>query len=255
MALYLRFKILHFILIFSAFYRCVLLAELGLLYTEDDPIVQLTSETIKEILHGKSNAWIVQFYSTWCGHCQRFAPVWKQFSTELAGWHDVINVAVINCADSKNTETCRAYGVMGFPTIKFFKAFSPESETGSAVDRSKVEDVRGLLKSTLDHLEMHTPSETPASWPNLHPLLKLESIESLWDEQNKNRAHHILVYEKPDSILGRQLILDTRNVKAVRTVRVFDTENTRELMQEKGAISLPTVLLCSRSARCRVLSP
>ena len=30
-------------------------------------------------------AWVVEFYNTWCGHCVKFAPKWKQFAMELKG--------------------------------------------------------------------------------------------------------------------------------------------------------------------------
>lgn len=36
-------------------------------------------------VHGTDNAWVVEFYNTWCGHCVAFAPVWKQFGKEVKG--------------------------------------------------------------------------------------------------------------------------------------------------------------------------
>ena len=29
--------------------------------------------------------WLVEFYSSWCGHCQNFAPTWKELARGVAG--------------------------------------------------------------------------------------------------------------------------------------------------------------------------
>ena len=29
--------------------------------------------------------WIIEFYSSWCGHCQHFAPTWKELATRIKG--------------------------------------------------------------------------------------------------------------------------------------------------------------------------
>ncbi len=30
-------------------------------------------------------SWWVEFYSSWCGHCQHFAPTWRAFAAETVG--------------------------------------------------------------------------------------------------------------------------------------------------------------------------
>ena len=32
-----------------------------------------------------SNVWMVEFYSSWCGHCQHFAPIWKEVASRVKG--------------------------------------------------------------------------------------------------------------------------------------------------------------------------
>lgn len=53
------------------------------LYDDTDPLWQLNTTNFHSSVLGKSNAWIIEFYSSWCGHCIRFAPTWKKFAQEI----------------------------------------------------------------------------------------------------------------------------------------------------------------------------
>ena len=55
------------------------------LYTEDDDLLVLDNDNFNRTVYGSSNVWIIEFYSSWCGHCIHFAPKWKEFSTSMAG--------------------------------------------------------------------------------------------------------------------------------------------------------------------------
>ena len=36
-------------------------------------------------LYNSESLWLVQFYSHWCGHCQRFAPFWRTLAQDIRG--------------------------------------------------------------------------------------------------------------------------------------------------------------------------
>lgn len=55
------------------------------LYGPNDHVVVLNATCIKNTIYGTTNAWVVEFYSSWCGHCIHFAPVYKQFAAEVEG--------------------------------------------------------------------------------------------------------------------------------------------------------------------------
>lgn len=38
-----------------------------------------------QALTNSSTAWFVEFYSSWCGHCQHFAPTMKELGRDIKG--------------------------------------------------------------------------------------------------------------------------------------------------------------------------
>lgn len=48
------------------------------LYSENDVGINLLSvDNFKATVLNSETAWMVEFYSSWCGHCIRFAPTFK----------------------------------------------------------------------------------------------------------------------------------------------------------------------------------
>ena len=54
------------------------------LFNENDEVLELFDESIDTIINS-GKIWIVEFYAHWCGHCQRFAPVWKKVAKKFSG--------------------------------------------------------------------------------------------------------------------------------------------------------------------------
>merc|ERR1712168_435054 len=57
-------------------------AELISLYDENDSVVELLASNISTV-YNPNKVWFVEFYAHWCGHCQRFSPIWKQLAAEF----------------------------------------------------------------------------------------------------------------------------------------------------------------------------
>ncbi len=64
-------------------------------------------------------AWMLEMYSGWCGHCQKFAPKIKELGEEVEAWSHIIRVGLLECTGSdKNQETCGRMGVQAYPTMR-----------------------------------------------------------------------------------------------------------------------------------------
>merc|ERR1719400_3050617 len=83
----------------------------GALYDDHDKITLLNSTNFQSTICGSSTAWLVEFYSSWCGHCIHFAPTFKQLALDV--------------------HSCREYEVMGYPTIKFFSPHTLQGDMGT----------------------------------------------------------------------------------------------------------------------------
>jgi thiol-disulfide isomerase/thioredoxin len=78
------------------------------LYSGLDPGLTLVNiSDFKSIVHGSKSAWMVEFFSSWCGHCIHFAPTFRHLAKDVQGWSNVISVAAIDCAKDEVTDNTR----------------------------------------------------------------------------------------------------------------------------------------------------
>jgi thioredoxin 1 len=75
--------------------------------------LEANASNIDEIRNGTS---VVDFTATWCGPCKVLGPVVDKLATEFK---DKVKVAKLDI--DQNPEIASAYGVMGVPTLVFFK--------------------------------------------------------------------------------------------------------------------------------------
>ena len=56
---------------------------------------------------------LVWFYTDWCGHCQRFEPMWQQLKDT-----NKLPVSFLRCDCDKHRDIATHYNVEGYPTLK-----------------------------------------------------------------------------------------------------------------------------------------
>ncbi|KAK7095392.1 hypothetical protein V1264_006805 [Littorina saxatilis] len=87
------------------------------LYSSQDDVIILNKNNMEDRVYGKSKVWMIEFYNSWCGHCIKFAPTWRQFASDLRGWRRVVSVGAVDCANDDNLEICRDFDIEAYPSI------------------------------------------------------------------------------------------------------------------------------------------
>lgn len=214
------------------------------LYTSTDAgLVILDNSNFTSQLSHKRNAFFVEFYNTWCGHCIKFAPIFKEFARDVDRWSSVVQLAVVDCAEDRNHDICREYEIYMYPSLRYFhpnythqRDYSEPKPEGfeSWSNRTGVPfdgtfDASETLRTHL--IDMIRGSQVPKEWPDLNAssaLTKREFIRSL-----PSAAHipTVVVLEPEDSYIGMSLILDlSSNRGEVFVTRVLDSR--KELVAE-----------------------
>ena len=55
------------------------------LFSPMDQVLELSDQNLTSTFFGSGQFWVVNFYAHWCGHCQSFAPSWKQLAAYFKG--------------------------------------------------------------------------------------------------------------------------------------------------------------------------
>ncbi|ORX51285.1 disulfide isomerase [Hesseltinella vesiculosa] len=110
----------------------------------DGNVFVLTTGNFYNVIDGSRPA-LVEFYAPWCGHCKSLAPVYAELGDAFSHSDDVI-IAKLDADEHRDLGA--AFGVQGFPTLKWF----PKGVTSSVgvVDYSGGRDLDALSKFVHD---------------------------------------------------------------------------------------------------------
>ncbi|XP_041335049.1 sulfhydryl oxidase 1 [Pyrgilauda ruficollis] len=211
----------------------------GRLYSASDPL-DLLGPGAEGRLLGSSSAWAVEFFASWCGHCIHFAPTWRALAHDIREWRPAVILAAIDCADEDNQQVCSDFGITGFPTMKFFRAFSKKPEDGIRITNpsATVEDLRHAIITNLE--------QSQDAWPPACPPLEPASAEEVRTFFQRNKDQYLaLIFEKSNSFVGREVALDMLQYENIAVRRVLSSEE--ELVQKFGVTSFPSGYLLLRN--------
>uniref|UniRef100_A0A8C8JPU1 Sulfhydryl oxidase n=1 Tax=Oncorhynchus tshawytscha TaxID=74940 RepID=A0A8C8JPU1_ONCTS len=201
------------------------------LYSEEDPVVILTSATVKQTLVNSSTAWLVQFYSSWCGHCIQYSPTWKALAGDVKDWEHAIRIGVLDCAQENNFDICKEFGIHFYPT---FRVCASQDFNHVGADR-ELQTVRQLM---VNFLQNHTRQDWPVSCPPLEPYSSADILPLIGQKSNQYTA---VIVENEDSYVGREVILDLMMYQGLTVKRALSSE--RSLTEKLGINSFPSAYL------------
>uniref|UniRef100_A0A1I7U8R6 protein disulfide-isomerase n=1 Tax=Caenorhabditis tropicalis TaxID=1561998 RepID=A0A1I7U8R6_9PELO len=86
-------------------------------------VVILTDSNFEKLVLNSKEAWMVEFFAPWCGHCQKLEPEWKKAAREMGGR---VKFGALDA--TAHQQMAQKFMIQGFPTIKFFPPGSTEGE-------------------------------------------------------------------------------------------------------------------------------
>jgi thioredoxin-like negative regulator of GroEL len=86
------------------------------LYKADSPVTSYVA--LSEVPSGAGSEQpftLIEYYSAWCGHCQKFAPTYEAIALQARREFPELKVAAVNCPEHK--DICTSHGISAYPTI------------------------------------------------------------------------------------------------------------------------------------------
>ncbi|XP_069871143.1 sulfhydryl oxidase 2 [Dipodomys merriami] len=208
-----------------------------LYHAGEDAVWVLDSGSVRGATANSSAAWLVQFYSSWCGHCIGYAPTWRALAADVRDWATAIRVAALDCAEDKNQEVCRAYDIHFYPTFRYFKAFTKDFTTGESF-KGHDRELQTVRHTMIDFLQNHTEGTRPPACPPLDPIHPSD-VPSLLDSHGGRYV--AIMFESNGSYVGREVTLDLIPYENIMVSRALDGDKV--FLQSLGVSSVPSCYL------------
>jgi thioredoxin 1 len=102
-------------------------------------VIHLTTENFeKEVLQSNVPV-LVDFWATWCGPCQRVAPILETLSKEVHGQAKITKLDV-----DAEYQIADQFGIMSIPTLVVFKNGKVEQSTLGVQTKETLKGLLGL---------------------------------------------------------------------------------------------------------------
>ena len=97
--------------------------------------IKFTDDNYSEYIEQQDKLVVIDFWATWCGPCQRLAPIIEQVAEEYS------DKAIIGkCNAENNEELISHFGIRNIPTILFLKNGEVVDRIAGAVNKLKITD-------------------------------------------------------------------------------------------------------------------
>lgn len=105
-------------------------------------VIQVTDQNFKDEVDNFRGPLMVEFYATWCPHCQRMTPVIKKLAEEYAG-----KIKFVAADIDKSPEAAARFHIHGVPAMYFFK--TEKAEPNSLSGEQETKDLKAFLDELL----------------------------------------------------------------------------------------------------------
>lgn len=194
------------------------------LYSPHDDVHILTIDNFNTSIYGSKKAWMVEFYSNWCGYCQRAAPKYKAFASDIRGWSDLVVPAALDCANEKNGPVCEYFGITRYPTFRFIHEgyVEDQNNTGLPILADSHTNYSEHRKNLVDILRLEQAEGRGKMLPNMQPFNNSD-VSKIFDKKQKLG---FLIVQEPSDPIGPSIILDFHKVKEAVIRYVYDNDTS-----------------------------
>lgn len=220
------------------------------LYSPTDDVIRLNSTTfIPTVFHDNKNiTYMVQFYNTFCGHCQMFSPIYKELGTRVKNWTSVFRLAAIDCSKDENVMTCSENKIEGYPTVYLYPPNAKYQEPSDAPENLRsfniewtVDDIEETIIDYLANLTSVNRDYSPvvralqpitATTPEeLNRVYHLDQSQNdlTTSADNNDKQDLMFLVESEKSYLGRRLIVEYFRINQKLELRRIKLDNQQLL--------------------------
>lgn len=211
------------------------------LYTRDDDVEIFTANNFKTV-YGQNKGMLIEFYNSWCGFCQRFAPSWKALGTDVRGWSDLVGIGAIDCSDEDNSPICRDFEIMGYPTLRYFHENYVNGPKQLGTDVQKGEDLQKLRQNLIKTLIEEQKNGRGKHMPNLLSFTG-ENTDNIFNNFS-NAVKYVFVIIEANASIAAEVALDLHKIESL---------GVRSVVQENAAFlkaqyikTIPNIIVVTR---------
>lgn len=102
--------------------------------TEQMAPIKVTDEDFEKLIKEKPYV-VVDFWAEWCAPCRAIAPIIEELAKKYG---DKVTFAKLNT--DENPQVPQQYGIMGIPTLLFFKGGKLVDQVVGAMPRGPLEE-------------------------------------------------------------------------------------------------------------------
>ncbi|CAD7013563.1 unnamed protein product [Ceratitis capitata] len=212
------------------------------LYEIDGKVTILTVNNFNDTLLRQNRSMLVEFYNTFCGHCQRYAPHYKALAERLYPWREILLVAAIDCNAFENTGICRDYEIFAYPTVRYFSPDYVCKEGNWGQNINPHVELNELTANLSQRLAAENNTDKIPNYPNLNSLTENEAktLNKVFTTDS-NKKFVILVYEPENSTVGLESILHFHLWSDVQVRRINDINLANTFQIDGGKHKIATV--------------
>lgn len=215
------------------------------LYYNFKQIFELNTNNFKSTVFdvGSTRTWVVEFYNSWCGHCHRFAPIFKSLAVDIYNWRDVVAIGAVDCSNDVNNQLCRDYEIMAYPSLKIFPQGSDNTFLGNTFTKGSAQNMKLDIIKEIIAEDSNGKKRTNL---NLQPFNDSD-LNILWlgVPLDVQYIFLIIIDQNVTPYLGIEVALDLYPVQSIH-VRTAYSDN-KGLLLRLPTVSYPTLYVVERN--------